>query len=76
MAASAEGKASVGPAVSYGVGQGATLVSALWGLLVWKEFAGAPPKVNALLAMMLAIFVVGLAMISVAPLVSALVRFV
>ncbi|MDQ6677771.1 MAG: hypothetical protein M3Z09_10800 [Acidobacteriota bacterium] len=69
VAASAEGKASVGPAVSYGLGQGATLISALWGLLVWKEFAGAQPKVNSMLAVMLALFALGLVMISVAPLV-------
>ncbi len=35
----ASGKA--GPAISYGLGQGATLVAALWGVLVWKEFKGA-----------------------------------
>ena len=29
----AEGNAKVGPAVSYGMGQGATMVSALWGIL-------------------------------------------
>ena len=69
VAASAEGQAAVGPAVSYGVGQGATLISALWGLLVWKEFKGAPGKVVAMLGLMLAFFVIGLAMISVAPLV-------
>ncbi len=69
VAASAEGQAAVGPAVSYGVGQGATLVSALWGLLIWKEFRDAPPKVNAFLGLMLAFFVIGIAMISVAPLV-------
>ena len=69
VAASAEGKASVGPAVSYGVGQGATLVSALWGLFVWKEFAGAPAKVVTMLALMLALFVIGLVMISIAPLI-------
>ena len=36
----ASGKA--GAAISYGLGQGATLVSALWGILIWKEFRGAP----------------------------------
>jgi glucose uptake protein len=29
-------------AVSYAFGTGATLVAALWGVLVWKEFRGAP----------------------------------
>ncbi len=32
----------VGPAVSYAIGQGATMVSAAWGVFVWREFAGAP----------------------------------
>ncbi len=40
----ASGKA--GAAISYGLGQGATLVSALWGILIWKEFKGAP-KISA-----------------------------
>jgi len=70
VAASAEGHASVGPAVSYGVGQGATLISALWGLLIWKEFKDAPGKVNAMLGLMFALFVIGLVLISVAPLVT------
>src|SRR5690606_11028388 len=32
----AAGKA--GPAISYGLGQGATLVAALWGVFIWTEF--------------------------------------
>ena len=68
VAASAQGKAQVGPAVSYAIGQGATMVSALWGLLVWKEFAGADQRVRMLLGVMLALFVVGLGLVSVAPL--------
>lgn len=58
----------MGPAVSYAIGQGATLVSALWGLLVWKEFEGASSKVKGLLALMLALFVAGLSLVSIAPL--------
>jgi glucose uptake protein len=57
----------VGPAISYAIGQGATLISALWGLLVWKEFAGANSRVKALLAVMLLLFVAGLALLSLAP---------
>lgn len=57
----------VGPAISYAFGQGATMVSALWGLLVWKEFAGAAKNVRMLLALMLLLFVCGLALISLAP---------
>jgi glucose uptake protein len=68
VAASAPNSIQVGPAVSYAIGQGATMVSALWGLLVWKEFAGAQPKVRALLAVMLLLFLAGLILVSIAPL--------
>ncbi|HLJ47010.1 MAG TPA: hypothetical protein VKU01_13425 [Bryobacteraceae bacterium] len=67
-AASAPKGVQVGPAVSYAIGQGATMVSALWGLLVWKEFEGADGTVKGLLAFMLILFVAGLALVSVAPL--------
>lgn len=68
VAASAQGPAQVGPAVSYAIGQGATMVSALWGLLVWKEFADADDKVRALIGVMLVLFVTGLVIVSIAPL--------
>lgn len=68
VAASAPESVQVGPAISYAIGQGATMVSALWGLLVWKEFAGAGPRVRLLVAVMLILFVCGLELVSVAPL--------
>ncbi|MEN0110463.1 MAG: multidrug DMT transporter permease [Planctomycetota bacterium] len=52
-----------GPAISYGLGQGATLVAALWGVFVWQEFAAAPTGVSTLLALMFAGYVAGLALI-------------
>lgn len=55
-----------GPAVSYALGQGATLVSALWGILVWKEFAGAPRKSTLLNRAMFILFVLGLGALVVA----------
>ena len=64
----ASGTATVGPAVSYAMGQGATLISALWGLLVWREFAGAELRVKLLLAIMIVLFAAGLGLISIAPL--------
>lgn len=67
-AASTPPAVQVGPAISYALGQGATLVSALWGLLVWKEFQGASLRVRLLIVAMLVLFVVGLGMISIAPL--------
>ena len=54
----AAGKA--GPAISYGLGQGATLVAALWGVFIWKEFRGAPKAVSTLIAAMFVLFVVGI----------------
>ena len=57
----ASGKA--GPAVSYGLGQGATVVAALWGIYVWKEFDKAPLGTNRLLNLMLLLYIIGLAMI-------------
>ncbi|MBD0289179.1 MAG: multidrug DMT transporter permease, partial [Flavisolibacter sp.] len=57
----AAGKA--GPAISYGLGQGATLVAALWGVFIWKEFQQAPKGTNALIGLMFLFFVVGLGLI-------------
>jgi glucose uptake protein len=69
-ASSAPATVQVGPAVSYAMGQGATMISALWGLLVWKEFAGAGARVRMLLGAMLVLFVCGLVLVSIAPLFS------
>jgi len=60
----AAGKA--GPAISYGLGQGATLIAALWGILVWKEFKNAPKGTNTLLGSMLVAYLVGLTFIVLA----------
>lgn len=52
-----------GAAISYGLGQGATLVSALWGILIWKEFKGAPTSSNRLNAGMFIFFIIGLGLL-------------
>jgi len=57
-----------GFAISYGLGQGATMISAAWGVFVWKEFAGAPKGTNKLLTAMFAFFIVGLSLIVIARL--------
>ena len=49
--------------ISYGLGQGATMVAAFWGVFVWKEFKQAPAGTNRLLALMFASFIVGLGLI-------------
>lgn len=57
----AAGKA--GAAISYGLGQGATLVAALWGVFIWKEFKNAPKGTNGLIAAMFLFFLVGIGFI-------------
>lgn len=61
MSILASGKA--GYAISYGLGQGATLVAALWGVFVWKEFKGATPKVKNLITLMFLAYLAGLALL-------------
>ncbi len=56
----AAGKA--GAAVSYGLGQGATLVAALWGVFIWKEFKQVK-GVSGLLVAMFVLFALGIASI-------------
>jgi glucose uptake protein len=58
----------VGPAVSYSIGQGATMISAAWGVFIWKEFASAPPRSKVLLVWMFVFFLCGLTAIALAPL--------
>ena len=50
-----------GAAISYGLGQGATLVSAAWGIFIWKEFKDAPAASGKLNAGMFVFFLIGLA---------------
>jgi glucose uptake protein len=57
----AAGKASF--AVSYGLGQGATMVAALWGVFIWREFRDAPRGTARLLALMFAAYIAGLALV-------------
>jgi glucose uptake protein len=64
----ASGAHLVGPAVSYTIGQGATMVSACWGVFVWREFAGAPRAAKLLLFFMFIFFLLGLGAVALAPL--------
>jgi glucose uptake protein len=57
----AAGKA--GPAISYGLGQGATMIAALWGVFIWKEFKNAPHGTDRLIGFMFMFFVIGLGLI-------------
>jgi glucose uptake protein len=57
----------VGPAVSYSIGQGATMISAGWGVFVWHEFSNAPRRSKTLLAWMFVLFICGLTAVAIAP---------
>jgi len=61
MSIIASGKA--GFAISYGLGQGATLIAALWGVFIWKEFKGATKPVNNLIFLMFLAYLAGLALL-------------
>lgn len=52
-----------GAAISYGLGQGATMVAAFWGVFIWKEFKGGNATVNLLLTSMFLFFIAGLVLI-------------
>ena len=57
-----------GYAISYGLGQGATLIAALWGVFIWKEFGKAEGLKGLLVAMFL-FFLTGLGLIIAARLI-------
>lgn len=67
VAASAPRELQVGPAISYALGQGSTMIGALWGVVVWREFKGGGSLVKGLLVLMFALFAGGLTFVSVAP---------
>ena len=52
-----------GYAISYGLGQGATMVAAFWGVFIWKEFKAAPVGTNKLLGLMFVFYAIGIALI-------------
>ncbi|GAB3520361.1 GRP family sugar transporter [Emticicia fontis] len=52
-----------GTAISYGLGQGATVVAAIWGIYIWKEFKNAPKGTSTILNAMLLLYIIGLALI-------------
>jgi len=53
-----------GFAVSYAMGQSAPMVAALWGVFVWKEFAGASSKAKAYLVLMFLFYAGAIAVIA------------
>lgn len=57
-----------GPSISYALGQGATLVAAIWGVVIWKEFSAAPRGTAPLITLMFIAYVLGLVLIGLATL--------
>lgn len=61
---------SAGPAgyaISYGLGaQGGTMVAALWGIFIWKEFKNSPTGTNRLLSIMFFFYILGLVLVIMA----------
>jgi glucose uptake protein len=58
-----------GFAISYGLGQGATMVAAFWGVFVWKEFQHAIKGTGRLLGLMFLFYLAGLVLIILARIV-------
>jgi glucose uptake protein len=56
---------TAGAAISYALGQGATMIAAIWGVFIWKEFNGASKQTNLLLTLMFLLFIAGLTLIIV-----------
>lgn len=58
-----------GVAISYAIGQAAPMVAALWGVFVWREFAGADTQAKVYLALMFLLY--ALALVTIASAYSA-----
>ncbi|HYL78099.1 MAG TPA: hypothetical protein VEU96_28045 [Bryobacteraceae bacterium] len=67
VAAGAPKEIQVGPGIGDAIGPASAVLSALWGLLVWREFAGSTGKTRLLLGLMLILFVAGLIAVEIAP---------
>lgn len=67
-AGAAQGEAKAGLATTYALSQSATLLSLLWGLFIWKEFAEATTEAYRNLLFMSLLFLGGLALVAVAQL--------
>jgi glucose uptake protein len=53
-----------GMAISYAIGQAAPMVAALWGLLVWKEFANAGSRAKLYLVLMFIFYCVAILLVA------------
>ena len=53
-----------GSTIAYALSNAAPVVAILWGVLVWKEFKGAPKGTDGILATMFILFLIGLVLIT------------
>jgi len=53
-----------GSTIAYALSNASPVVAILWGVLVWKEFKGAPKGTNSILASMFVLFLIGLILIT------------
>jgi glucose uptake protein len=53
-----------GVAISYAIGQSSPMVAALWGVLIWKEFAGAGSRPRVYLAVMFVAYIVAIVLVA------------
>jgi glucose uptake protein len=51
------------PAIAYGLGQGGTMIAAIWGVFVWKEMQGSSRGTKAMIAAMFVFFLAGLVLL-------------
>jgi glucose uptake protein len=56
------------PAIAYGLGQGGTMIAAIWGVFIWREFRGASRATGTLILLMFLCFIAGLTMLVAAML--------
>jgi glucose uptake protein len=56
----------VGIAISVGIGSGAPMVGALWGVFMWREFAKGEAGAKVLIGAALALYAIGVAAMSIA----------
>jgi glucose uptake protein len=55
---------AAGPAISYALSNAAPVIAILWGVLVWKEFRGAPAGTGKILLSMFILYIIGLVLIT------------
>jgi glucose uptake protein len=67
VAGKTDASAAVAPATATALRYGVPVVGAVWGLAAWKEFPGSEKSIRVLLGAMFVAFVIGIAVVSLAP---------